>query len=394
MRCLRIELFLTLILIFSACSKNPEGAKQSPQSLPPTVTYATKLDVTVYEIPQAKTVPVEVQYPARTKSISMVTVVARVSGILKERYFVEGQFVNKDQLLFKIEPDIYQAEYDSAKAQLEQAMAEFNRAERDWQRIKASYEDRIVSEQQRDAALSAYEQAKALVEAAKARLKQAELNLRYTDVKAPVSGIAGTRLVDPGNMVNPGTALVTITEVNPIYAEFSIPDSDLIRLKTGCRPTNQQDIMEKFIPLKTTALLRYCSTALIIEDRPYRHSGKIDFIDSVIDEKTSSLKARAVFPNPDRVILPNQFVRIVIKGIQRRNAIVVPQKAVLQSPSGPFVYIVENGKAIVRDIKLGERVGDNFVVEDGLKPGDLVIVDNLMKIRPEMPVKIGEGVKR
>ncbi len=370
MRYLRIELFLTLLLIFSACSKNPEGAKQSPQSLPP-------LDVTVYEITQAKTIPVEVQYPAKTKSISMVTVVARVSGILKERYFVEGQFVNKDQLLFKIEPDIYQAEYDSAKAQLEQAMAEFNRAERDWQRIKASYEDRIVSEQQRDAALSAYEQAKALVEAAKARLKKAELNLRYTDVKAPLSGIAGTRIVDPGNMVNPETALVTITEVNPIYAEFSIPDSDLIRLKAeGFR---LKDKLQAY---------------LLIEDRPYRHSGKIDFIDSVIDEKTSSLKARAVFPNPDREILPNQFVRIVIKGIQRRNAIVVPQKAVLQSPSGPFVYVVENGKAIVRNIKLGERVGDNLVVEDGLKPGDLVIVDNLMKIRPEMPVKIEQQSNR
>ncbi len=388
MRYLRIELFLTLILIFSACSKNPEGAKQSPPSLPP-------LDVTVYEIPSAKTVPVEVQYPARTKSISMVTVVARVSGILKEKYFVEGQFVNKDDLLFKIEPDTYQAEYDSAKAQLEQAVAEFNRAERDWQRIKASYEDRLVSEQQRDAALSAYEKAKALVEAARARLKQAELNLRYTDVKAPVSGIAGTRLVDLGNMVNPGTALVTITEVNPIYAEFSIPDSDLIRLKAvtkaGVKDKDKGFSIFSSDFVRSLSLSLYPST---LSDRPYRHSGKIDFIDSVIDEKTSSLKARAVFPNPDRVILPNQFVRIVIKGIQRRNAIVVPQKAVLQGPSGSFVYIVENGKAIVRNIKLGERVGDNFVVEDGLKPGDLVIVDNLMRIRPEMPVKIGEEVKR
>jgi membrane fusion protein (multidrug efflux system) len=379
---------LLIISMFLFIPAQTDAQGQQKQAMP-------AIGVSVYKVPQAKTVPVEVQYPARTKSISMVTVVARVSGILKERYFVEGQFVNKDQLLFKIEPDIYQAEYDSAKAQLEQAMAEFNRAERDWQRIKASYEDRIVSEQQRDAALSAYEQAKALVEAAKARLKQAELNLRYTDVKAPVSGIAGTRLVDPGNMVNPGTALVTITEVNPIYAEFSIPDSDLIRLKAASK-TGVKDKDKGFSTfssdfLRSLSISLYPSTS---SDRPYRHSGKIDFIDSVIDEKTSSLKARAVFPNPDRVILPNQFLRIVIKGIQRRNAIVVPQKAVLQSPSGPFVYIVENGKAIVRDIKLGERVGDNFVVENGLKPGDLVIVDNLMKIRPEMPVKIGEGVKR
>ncbi len=359
-------ILILIISIFLLISKQSVAQEQKKQPMP------QAMGVSVYKVSKARSISVEVQYPARTKSVSMVTVVARVSGILKEKYFTEGQFVRKDDMLFKIEPDIYQAEYDSAKAQLEQAVAELNRAERDWQRIKASYEDKIVSEQQRDAALSAYEQAKALVESARARLKQAELNLRYTDVKAPVSGITGTRLVDPGNMVNPGTALVAITEVDPIYAEFSIPDTDLIRLKA-------EDLKFKVQNSKISAFL-------LIENRPYRHSGKIDFMDSVIDEKTSSLKARAVFPNPDREVLPNQFVRVVIKGLQRKDSVVVPQKAVLQSPLGPFVYVVENGKAVVRNIKLGERTGDRFIVEEGLKPGDLVIMDNLMKIRPEMPV--------
>ncbi|GAB4538302.1 MAG: efflux RND transporter periplasmic adaptor subunit [Thermodesulfovibrionia bacterium] len=348
------------------------------------------LTVNIYKIQPPKNISFELQYPARIKSISRVTVVARVSGILKEIFFKEGQYVKRDAPLFKIEPERYQAEYDNAKAQLDQAIAELNRAERDWQRIKASFEERLVSEQQRDAALSAYEQAKALVEAAKARLKDASLNLQYTDVKAPLSGITGTKLVDIGNLVNPNTALVTITEIDPVYVEFSIPDTDLMRLKAeGLRfqASGDRDIegsgLKKLQP----------SAYLMIENRPYKHKGNIDFIDSAIDEKTSSVNARAVFPNPERQLYPGEFVRIVIRGL-KREALVVPQKAVLQSPTGPFVYVVENGRAIPRNIKLGERAGEDFIVEEGLKSGELVIVDNLMKLRPEMPVKIGEEVKR
>lgn len=369
-------LLIFTVLIFSLSTTHAEGKDQRKQP--------QAIMVKTYKVTGTKSVSFELQYPGRTKSISRVNVVARVGGILKERYFKDGQFVNKDDLLFKIEPDIYQAEYDSAKAQVEQATAEVNRAERDWHRIKASYEDKVASEQQRDSALSAYEQAKAMLEAARARLKQAEINLKYTDVKAPVSGVTGTRFIDIGNMVNPNTALVTITEIDPIYVEFAIPDTDIIRLQaTGYR---LRDIKKN----NPSALTLKPQVYLLIEDRPYKYTGHIDFIDSVIDEKTSSVNARAVFLNPQRELLPGQFVRVVIKGLQRKNVIVVPQKAVLQTPLGPAVYVFENEKAVMKNIKLGDRAGEDFIVDEGLKTGDMVIIDNLMKLRPEMPVKVNQ----
>ncbi len=368
------------IALLVYCYKSPQASEAQDKKGP-----AQALEVSVYKVQRQRSIPIELRYPARTKSISRVTVVARVGGILKEMYFREGQSVQKDDLLYRIEPDIYQAEYDSAKAQVELAIAELNKAERDWKRIKASYEDKVASEQQRDTALSAYEQAKASLESAKARLKQAEINLGYTEVRAPVSGIIGTRLVDPGNMVNPNTALVTITEINPIFVEFSIPDTDLQRFGNLSKQDNYKATPQKIFDFLGTPSLK---AEIQIEDRPYRHSGRLDFIDSVIDEKTSSVSARAVFPNPDGILLPGQFVRITLKGLQRKAALVIPQKGVLQTPLGPAVYVVENGRAVMKNIKIGEKTGEDFIVEEGLRSGDIVIVDNLMKLRPDMPVRV------
>lgn len=364
---------ILLIMLFSSGPQNSEAQERK---------NTQALDVSVYRVEKPRLIPFELRYPGRTKSVSRVTVVARVSGILQEMLFREGQYVQKNTPLFKIEPDTYQAEYNAAKAAVEQAIAELNRTERDWKRINASFEDRVVSEQQRDTALSAYEKAKAGLEAAKARLKQAEINLRYTDVRSPVSGITGSRFIDIGNMVNPNTPLVTITEINPIYVEFSIPDTDLPkigRLTEG-----------KTLKVGSPKNRRFFGVIveLLLEGSPYRPTGDIDFIDSVIDEKTSSVNARAVFPNPNGSILPGQFVRIKLKGLQKRATVVVPQKAVFQTPTGPAVYLVKDGKAVIKNIKLGERAGKDFIVNEGLKPGDLVIVDNLLKLRPDMPVRV------
>ncbi len=334
------------------------------------------LEVGVYKVSGEKPVMVELIYPGRIKSISRVTVVARVAGILKEKFFVEGQFVKKDEPLFKIEPDIYQAEYDSARASLLQREAELNKAERDYERIKLAFEDRVASEQQLDSALSAYEQAKAMLDVAKARLRQAEINLRYTDVNAPVSGITGPRLVDTGNMVNPNIPLVTITEVDPIYVEFSIPDTD----------------MKIIFPGKRTRASYQAE--LLVDGKTYKHKGRIDFIETVIDEKTSSVYARAVFPNPEGGLMPGQFVRIRLKGLPAKKAITIPERAIIQTPQGASVYIAENGKAELMTIRLGEKSGEDIVVEEGLLPGDMVIVDNLMKLRPGMPVKVSRELKR
>lgn len=351
-------ILLSLMACGSRTNEGPQGQLMGSQ----------EISVNAYRVYDTKDLSVEVKYPARIKSVSRVTVVARISGILKEIYFKEGQYVLKDTLLFKIEPDIYQAEYESARAQFEQALAAFHRSERDWERIKGAYDEGLVSEKEKDAGLSAYEEAKAFLESAKARLRLAELNLTYTDVKAPVDGLTGTRLVDPGNLVNPGTPLVNITEINPIFVEFSIPDTDMKGLG---------GLLHKGLQAE-----------LLVGERPYRYKGKIDFIDSVIDEKTASVSARAVFPNPEKELLPGEFVRVVLKVIKKGNMILIPQRAVMQTPGGSIVYVVENHRAVLKNIKIGESVGDNFIVNEGLSKDELVILDNLMKIRPGSHVKI------
>ncbi len=361
---------LVIFLLFVSCSSKKD-----------TSSTATSLLVTAFKVPEPKNLPVELQYPGKTKSISKVTITARITGFLEKMYFKEGEWVKKGTLLFLIEPDVYQAEYESAKAQLERAKAQLEKAERDWKRIKSSFEDRVVSEEERDRALFSYQSALAEFKNAQARLKQAEINLKYTKVLATTSGIVGERLVDIGNLVNPGTPLVTITEIDPIYVEFSFPDKDLLKLEG-------EALKEGFHKLKGLKV------ELLLENgEVYSRKGYIDFVDAVIDEKTSSIKARAVFPNPERKLLPGQFVRIKVKGLTRPKAIVVPQKAVMQTPLGTTVYVVEKERAVSKIIKVGEKTGEYFIVEEGLKPGELVILDQLMKLRPDTLVKIEKIVE-
>ncbi|QER42257.1 efflux RND transporter periplasmic adaptor subunit [Thermodesulfobacterium sp. TA1] len=364
----RLIWILLITLSFFGCS---EKKVEKPQTM--------VIPVTAYQVPQPKDQAVELVYPGKTRSVSFVTVSARITGILQRQYFKEGDFVKKGQVLFLIEPDLYEAAYISAKAGLEKALADYEKAEKDWKRIEASFKARVVSEQERDAAFSAYKTAKANVEYAKAQLRQAEINLGYTKVIAPVSGIAGQRLVDVGNLVNPGTPLVTINQVDPIYVDFSFPDRDLIKL--GFELTK-----------KGLAGVKGLKVDLLIEGKAYGYSGIIDFIDTLIDENTASVKARAVFKNPEKVLLPGQFVQVVVRGVKRRNVILIPQKAVFQTPTGPVVWVIRDNKVQPQPVKLGEASNDYVVIEEGLKPGDLIAIDNLLKLKPGISVKVEKVV--
>lgn len=364
-----IRILVMLLFAFLPVSLSFAGTKASAGKK----TAMQSLNLHAFKVSAPADIPIVLRYPARTKSTGRVTIVARVAGTLQEMLFKEGQRVKKGDILFKIEQDPYQAEFERANAALTQAEAELKRAERDWKRVKASFEDGVASEQQRDTALSAYETAKAQVGMAKAALKEAELNLQYTVLRATISGIAGMRLVDVGNYLSAETPVVTITKTDPIYVEFSIPDADLIR--HGITLQRLKELKERL------------TAEIQMEGRAYNHTGRIDFIDTLLDDKTSTLKARALFPNPVTDLLPGQFVRISIKGLSKR-AIVVPQKAVIQSPLGAMVFVIKDGKVEARPIKIGDESGENFIVEEGVNPGELIALDNLMKIRPGMPVKV------
>lgn len=331
-----------------------------------------QIPVTAYKIPEAKEISMELVYPGKTKSFAEINVVARVAGILKGQYFKEGDFVKKGAVLFLIERDTYQTQVEMAKAQLEKAQVELQRAKRDWKRISEAFKDKLVSEAERDKALSDLESAQAKVKEAQANLKLAELNLNYCEVKAEISGITGKRLIDVGNLVSPGTVLTTLTQISPLYVEFSIPERDLEVLNLKNRDYKKLKHQKIFL--------------LLDEKSGQTLTGTIDFVDSKLDD-TSSLKVRGIFQNKEGKILPNSFVRIKLLSFPKR-ALLVPQQAIMETPKGSVVFIPDKGKASLRPIKISFSYKNFYVVEEGLKPGDLVIIDNLVKLKPDTPIKI------
>lgn len=359
-----IILLGSIILIINACMPKEEKKIQNTQ--------IKEVPVNVFKVSTPKEISFEMLYPAKTISPAEVKVVARVTGILQKMFFKEGAFVKKGALLFLIEKDPYLAQFEMARAQVERAQAELNRAERDWQRVSSAIKDRLVSESERDKVLSDLESARARLKEARANLLQTELNLKYTEVKAEISGIIGKRQIDVGNLVTPGTILTTITQIHPLYVEFSIPERDFDSL--GLTGSTLKNLLHKKV------------TLFKAENLPYSQIGTIDFVDTKFDE-TSSLKIRAIFPNPKGDLLPQTFVRIKIKGSPKR-AILLPQKAVMQGPQGSYVYVIENGKVKPRPISISMPYQDYYVVEKGIKPQELIVIDNLVKLRPDIPVKV------
>jgi len=322
---------------------------------------------------------VVLSYPARLQSIRSATVVSRVTGVLLEKYFTEGSTVKQGARLYRIEPDLYEAAVHEQKAQVALQEAQFQKAERDWKRAQGLYTDNAISVQEHDAALSAYETAKAQVNAAKAQLQTRELELGYTDVSAPISGVTGLKQTDIGNVVNAGTPLVTITQTDPIYALFSIPSGDLQK----ARVANKEGRWSWGDKNRLKASLDVGGIKV---------TGDIDYIAPDADTQTGSVNVRARFANADNMLLPGTFGRITIEGIVRENVVMIPQKAVLQNPMGTIVFLVQDGKAAVRPIVIGDPVGDSYVVRQGLADGDEVIVNNFFRVQPGKPVVIDKTV--
>lgn len=328
-----------------------------------------KVDVYPVKHPQAETY--KFNYPARLTAYQFVTVTSRITGILQKKYYSEGAFVRKGTLLYQIEPNSYLAKVDESSADVELKMATLSNTRREWERVENLYKNNAISKKEYDASLTAYEVAKADLSSSKARLKSSKIDLEYTRVIAPISGIMGMKIVDVGNVVNSGTQLVNITQMDPIYAEFSIPDTDLSKSGTSIRQ------------LAASSTLK---VVFAYEGKNY--SGVIDFVSPQINVTNGSAKVRARLNNIDNVLLPGAFGRISIAGVQGSNVIKVPQKAILQNKFGANVMVVENGKVAMRTIRLGKRAGDYFIVEQGLKEGDKVIVNNFFHITPGAPVVV------
>jgi membrane fusion protein, multidrug efflux system len=341
------------------------------QSAPPPQTPQVGV-VTV----QPTAVPVVTELPGRTSAFLVAQVRARVDGIVLRREFIEGSDVKAGQRLYKIDPAPYIAALNSAKATLANAQANLVSANALAARDKVLVAANAVSRQDYDNAVAAAGVAAANVQSGKAAVDTAQINLGYTDVTSPVSGQVGISQVTPGAYVqaSAATLMSTVQQLDPVYVDLTQSSLDGLKLR--------RDVQEG--RLKTSGP-NAAKVTLILEDgRPYPLPGKLQFSDVTVDQTTGSVTIRAIFPNPNRVLLPGMFVRAHIEEGVNENAFVVPQIGVTHDQKGQATALVVNGdnKVELRPLTLGDTYGNNWVVENGLNPGDRVIVQGTEKVHP------------
>jgi len=326
-----------------------------------------------------RTLPLPSELPGRIEASRVAQVRARVTGIVQKRLFTEGSDVKAGQALFQIDPAPYRAAADSARATLAKAQANLTQASAQAARFKPLAEARAISQQDYINATSAQAQAEADVAGAKAALQTAQLNLGYATVTAPISGRIGRALVTEGALVSQAeaTQLATIQQINPVYANFTQSVSDVHKLRKALASG------------KAKALDRTMPVRIVTEDgNELAQNGRLLFSDLSVDPTSGQVTLRAEVPNPDMQLLPGMYVRGRIAQVQVDQAMLLPQQAVTRSNQGDTVLVVgADGKPAPRPVKLGGAQGGDWVVLEGLKPGEQVIVDGFQKMRPGSPVK-------
>jgi membrane fusion protein (multidrug efflux system) len=304
-----------------------------------------------------------------------------VGGIIQKRLFTEGSDVKAGQVLYQIDPSTYQAAFDSAKAGLARAEANLTTTRLKEGRYKELISVNAVSKQEYDDMVAALKQAEADVAGNKAAVETARINLAYTRVTAPISGRIGKSSVTTGALVtaNQPTALAAIQQLDPMYVDVTQSSADLLRLK--------QDMASGKIKQDGA---NQAKVKLLLENgAPYPQTGTLKFSDVTVDQSTGSVTLRSLFPNRQNILLPGMYVRAIVEEGANDKAILVPQQAVTRDPQGNAIAMVVDSteKVEPRVLKADRTIGDKWLVGDGLKPGDRVIMEGLMKVRPGMPVK-------
>ena len=329
---------------------------------------------------EPRSAPVNIEYIAQVQSSRQVNIHARVNGFLDKRTYTEGAVVKEGDTLFLMDQKPFKAQLDQATAALARQQAALEVASRNLARVKPLAAANALSPKDLDDATGRYESAAAAVEEAKAEVEQAKLNLSYTVIKSPVDGITSSAVQADGTYLNQANSqLTTVAVISPVYINFSLSENDWLQYR------NQID--EKLIiPPKGR---NYIAEVILADGSIYPHTGKLTFANPSFDPKTGTFLIRATVKNPDRVLRPNQYVRIRIKGAIRPNAILVPQRAVQQSSKGQFVWVVgKEDKAEMRPVIVGEWEGNDWFIYSGLQAGDRVVVDGALTLRPGASVKV------
>ncbi len=365
-----LAIALAITLLLAACDRPP---RQGPPQMGP-------LAVSVVTV-QTGRVTLTTELPGRTAAYRIAEIRPQVSGLILERLFEEGSDVKAGQVLYRIDPAPFQAALDNAEAALRRAKANLPPLRSRAERYKALLTDKAVSQQDYDDTDSALKQAEAEIASWQAQVKTARINLQYTKITAPISGRIGRSNVTVGAIVTAyqPLALATIQQLDPMYVDVPQSTVDLLRLKSRLRKGLLKSQGKEQNKVK-----------LILEDGiPYPLEGILQFSDITVDKTTGSVTLRALFPNPDGVLLPGMFVQAVIREGIIEQAILIPQQGVSRDPKGnPYALVVDNeSKASFRPLTLDRAIGDKWLVAAGLAPGDRVIVEGLVMLRPGTPVQ-------
>lgn len=354
----------------SACSPS---RSQAPGGMPGAPAEVNAIVV------KTERLAVPFEYAAQVHGAREVEIRARVSGILEHRNYREGSLVKAGKSLFTIDRAPFETAVARTEADLASAEARLAQAHREAARLKPLVEAKAVAQQDYDNAASTETIAQADVRAARARLREARLNLGYTRVESPITGQASRALKSEGSLISgPEVLLTTVTQIDPVHVRFGIPDIEQLRIS--------REIQSGGMVLPPDGNVRV--HIRLSDGSLYEHTGKLDFSDVRINPDTGTSEARAEVPNPDHLLRPGQFVRVEFDGAVRPAAVKLPQRAVLEGPQGKFVYVIVDGKAQPRPVKVAEWSGDALVVTEGLKGGEQVIVDGVLKIGPGAPVKV------
>jgi membrane fusion protein (multidrug efflux system) len=345
---------LAASLLLAACGSHDDTKAAAPPALPVTV-------VAVH----TQNVPISLEVVGQAEGSRDVEIRARVTGILEKRVYEEGAPVKAGELLFEIDPAPFELAVQDAKATLQQARVAKELAAVDVKRLAPLAADRAISQRDLDQAEATEKTATAAIASAEAKLKEAELNLSYTRVSAPIAGISGRAQRSEGSLVTANadsSLLTTLTQVNPIWVSFSLADTDFNRIRGEKRGARVQILNE--------------NNAIIADN------GKLNFAASTVDPRLGTVQLRAEFANPSNRWLPGQFLKVrVLAGEQ--SAILVPQQAILQNEQSRIVMTAgPDGKVAPKPVRIANWIGANAVVTSGLADGELVIVDNLVKVRP------------
>ncbi|OEY99460.1 MULTISPECIES: multidrug efflux RND transporter periplasmic adaptor subunit SmeD [Stenotrophomonas] len=365
-----LALSLAIALTLSACGGSEQEGQQGG---PGQVTVATL---------KAEQVGLTRELPGRTNAFLVAEVRPQVSGIVAKRLFTEGGLVTAGQPLYQVDDASYRAEANSARAQLARAEATANAARLSAKRITELAKVDAVSQQDLENAVAAQKQAEADVGAAKAALDAANVTLGFARITAPISGRIGKSSVTQGALVSAGQAdaLATVQQLDPIYVDLTQSASELLQLRRELASGRLQD--NQSLPV----------TILLDDGTPFEHKGSLEFSEVSVDPSTGSYALRVKVANPDQVLMPGMYVRAQVGSGVRESALLVPMQGIARDAKGETSAMVvgKDNKVEVRPVKVSRALGSKWLVEDGLKAGDKVIVEGLQKIQPGMPVQATE----